>query len=68
MGVLITVALTIPANAIVSSKFGVDGIAQLPVTAGLVLILISVALTVVAGLLPAGKAAREDPVEALRSE
>ena len=68
MGVLITVALTIPANAIVFSKFGVDRIAQLPVTAGLVLILISVALTVVAGLLPAGKAAREDPVEALRSE
>ena len=41
---------------------------QLPVASALGLILISVLLTVVAGLIPSRSAARRDPVEALRSE
>lgn len=68
LGVGITLLLCLPVNAIVNDRFGVYPIAQLPWTAGVVLILISVALTVLAGLIPSGKAAREDPVEALRSE
>lgn len=68
LGVGITLLITIPVNAVVNSSFGVYPIAQLPVTAGVLLILVSVGLTVLAGLLPSGKAAREDPVEALRSE
>ncbi|WP_136313982.1 ABC transporter ATP-binding protein/permease [Actinomyces procaprae] len=68
MGVGITLLVSLPLNAFIHGRFGVESIAQLPVTAGVVLVLISVGLTVLAGLIPAGKAAREDPVEALRSE
>ncbi|MGK2348908.1 ABC transporter ATP-binding protein/permease [Actinomyces sp. W5033] len=68
LGVGVTVAASVPANALVEARFGVYPIAHLPVTAGVVLVLISVGLTVLAGLIPSGRAAREDPVEALRSE
>lgn len=68
MGVGITYGLCSLVNAVVSSVFDVHGIAQLsPVAAG-ALIAVSVGLTVVAGLIPASRAARQDPVEALRSE
>ena len=43
-------------------------VAQLPAGAAVILVLISVVLTFVAGLIPAGSASRKDPVEALRSE
>ena len=46
----------------------ISGILALPITAALILILISVFLTFIAGLVPAMNAARRDPVEALRSE
>lgn len=68
IGIAITLGLCVVANAVVSSSLGVENIAQLPLTAAVVLIAISVVLTLIAGIIPAGKAAREDPVEALRSE
>ncbi|MCR5392455.1 MAG: ABC transporter ATP-binding protein/permease [Olsenella sp.] len=68
MGILITLALLVPANAIIESNFDVANLAQLPPQAAVALIAISVALTFIAGLIPAAKASREDPVEALRSE
>ena len=68
MGIVITLVLLIPANAIVESNFDVANLAQLPPQAAVALIAISVALTFIAGLIPAAKASREDPVEALRSE
>ncbi|MDU0347997.1 ABC transporter ATP-binding protein/permease [Actinomyces sp. MRS3W] len=68
MGVGITLLVSLPLNAFIYGRFGVESIAQLPASAGVVLVLISVGLTVLAGLVPSGKAAREDPVEALRSE
>lgn len=68
LGVGVSVLVTIPANIYVADRFGVQDIATLPVRAGVILVVISMALTFLAGLLPASKAAREDPVEALRGE
>ncbi|MDO4258252.1 MAG: ABC transporter ATP-binding protein/permease [Actinomycetaceae bacterium] len=68
LGVVITYLLTIPANIIVANILNIENIAQLPILAAMLLIVISVGLTFMAGLLPAGKAAKSDPVEALRSE
>mgnify|MGYP000933367148 CR=1 FL=1 len=68
LGVGVSVLVTIPANIYVADRFGVQDIATLPVAAGIILVLISMGLTFLAGLLPASKAAREDPVEALRGE
>ena len=68
LGVGVSVLVTIPANMYVADRFGVQDIATLPVSAGVILVVISMGLTFLAGLLPASKAAREDPVEALRGE
>ena len=68
LGVLVTVLLNIPINAIIKHFAGLKNIAALPAVYALILIAISVVLTVLAGLIPAGMAAKRDPVEALRSE
>ncbi|WGT47907.1 ABC transporter ATP-binding protein/permease [Tessaracoccus lacteus] len=68
LGVAITALMTIPANAIVAANFGVENVAVLPWQAAIILVLISMGLTSVAGLMPASTASRKDPVEALRSE
>ncbi len=68
LGVGLTALACIPINAIVYAIFDVPDVALLPWQAGLVLIVISVLLTFIAGLMPASSASRKDPVEALRSE
>ena len=68
LGVGVTALGCIPANIIVYNIFDVPNVALLPVSAGVVLVLISVFLTFIAGLIPSGSASRKDPVEALRSE
>ena len=68
LGIVITLLLCIPVNLVVEDRFGVADVARLPALAALALIGVSVLLTVLAGLAPAARAAREDPVEALRSE
>ena len=68
LGVGITLLVSIPVNAVVYSLFDVPSVALLPWQAGFILIAISVALSFIAGLIPAGSASRKDPVEALRSE
>ncbi len=68
LGVGVTALVCIPANAIVYAVNGVPNVAQLPWQAAVILVLISVFLTTIAGLMPASSASRKDPVEALRSE
>ena len=68
MGILITILLNIPISMIVENLTGVAHIASLPWQGGLILILISLLLTVIAGLIPSRFASKKDPVEALRSE
>ncbi len=68
IGVLVTVVLNIPINAIIKHFSGLKNIAALPVNAAVILVLISVVLTMLAGLVPSRMAAKRDPVEALRSE
>lgn len=68
LGVGITAICCIPANIIVYNIFDVPNVAILPVNAAIILVLISVVLTFIAGLIPSRSAAKKDPVEALRSE
>jgi putative ABC transport system permease protein len=68
MGILITLLLTIPLNAIIRALSGIAHIASLPVQGALVLVAISMLLTLVAGLIPAKIASKKDPVVALRTE
>lgn len=69
MGIIITLLLLIPGNQIIHSIAGQDNInAILPINAGVILILLSVILTLIGGILPSRKAAKEDPVIALRTE
>lgn len=68
MGVGITLLLCIPINVIVNNIFEINKIASLPLYGGIGLVIISVILTVIAGLIPAKMASKKDPVEALRSE
>ncbi len=66
--VVLVALVSLPVNAIVLAMMNISGILALPIGAALILILISVLLTFIAGLVPAMNAARRDPVEALRSE
>ena len=68
MGVGVTYGLCAIANSIAYSSFNVENIAQLSPLTALTLIAVSVGLTVIAGIIPASRASRQDPVEALRSE
>ncbi|MBR4761616.1 MAG: FtsX-like permease family protein, partial [Clostridia bacterium] len=68
MGIGITLLLLIPINAIIEVFTDISGIAALPVAGGVILVVISVLLTLVAGLIPSRIAARKDPVIALRTE
>ena len=68
MGILITILLNIPISTIVASKTGVEHIAKLPWQGAIILILISLVLTLIAGLIPSKYASKKDPVDALRTE
>ena len=69
LGVVVTYLLTIPINAILLHFTGLSGLrAALPVNAAVILVVISVVLTLVAGIIPSRSAAKKDPVVALRTE
>ena len=68
IGIGVTVLLTIPINSIIMSVTGVNVKAFLPWQAGIILVLISMFLTIIAGLIPSKMASKRDPVRALRTE
>ena len=68
LGIGITILLTIPINHLIYNLSGVAIKATLEPVAGLILVLISMFLTIIAGLIPAKMASKKDPVEALRTE
>ena len=69
LGVLVTCLLCLPINAIIQGLTGISTIrAFLPLPAAVILILISIALTLIAGIIPSRSAAKKDPVVALRTE
>ena len=68
LGIVVTLIINIPINVIVKAIVNISGIASLPLVGAIILIIISVLLTVIAGFIPAKIASRKDPVEALRSE
>ena len=69
IGVAGTMLLCIPINAIIHAISGINNVnAEMPLVAGVVLVIISVVLTLISGLFPSSIASKKDPVEALRSE
>ena len=68
LGIVVTLLLCIPANLIIGHLTDIYTLAALPPVGGAILVVISMTLTLVAGIIPARLAAKKDPVEALRSE
>ena len=68
LGIGVTLLLVMLANIIIQNLTGLANLAALPWAGALILVGISMALTLIAGLIPARLAAKKDPVVALRSE
>ena len=69
IGIVTSLLLLIPINAILIHLTGIAALkAVLPAAGAIILILISIFLTFIAGLIPSGMAAKKDPVVALRTE
>ena len=69
IGIGVSLLLLIPINSIIHAVTGnPDIIAVLPISAAIVLIILSVVLTLIGGIIPSRKAAKKDPVLALRTE
>lgn len=67
-GIAIAYLLTILTNMIIENLSGLANVAKLNPVHALILIIISMALTIIGGAIPANMASRKDPVEALRTE
>ena len=68
LGIGVTLLLNIPINMIIKAVTDISGIAKLPTVGAIILVVISMVLTIIAGLIPAKMASKKDPVEALRTE
>ena len=68
LGIGVTLILNIPINIIIKHVTNISNVSILPVVGGIGLVIISVVLTVLAGLIPSKMASKKDPVEALRTE
>ena len=66
MGILITLLLTIPINMLIKHLANISNVAILPIGGAIILVIISILLTTIAGLIPSRMASKKDPVEALR--
>ena len=68
LGIVVTILLNIPINLIIKNITGISNISKLPLGGAIILVIISVLLTLIAGLIPSRMASKKDPVVALRSE
>ena len=68
LGIIVTLLLCIPANAIILKLTDISNMALMPFAGAVMLIIISMILSLIAGLIPSRVAARKDPVVALRTE
>lgn len=68
IGIIVTILLDIPINMIIKHLTDISGVAQLPPAGAVILVIISMLLTVIAGLFPSRIASKKDPVIALRSD
>ncbi len=69
LGVVVTYLLCIPINAVIHALTGIMALnAVLPIGAAIILVIISMVLTLIAGIIPSRSAAKKDPVVALRTE
>ncbi len=69
IGIGATMLINIPLSKLIQNMSGIEEIrAFLPAKAGLILVLISVGLTLIAGIIPSSIAAKKDPVKALSAE
>ena len=69
LGIILTHIILVPGNILIhhlTNNYNVN--AYLPFTAALILIVLSIILTLIGGIIPSKKAAKSDPVTALRSE
>ena len=62
LGIVVTLILNIPINIIIKNTVNISGISRLPYDGAIILIIISIILTVIAGLIPARIASKQDPV------
>ena len=67
-GTGLTIIINIPVNMIIKSITGISNIAILPINGAIILVIISMLLTIIAGLIPSKMASKKDPVIALRTE
>jgi len=68
LGIVVTILINIPINIIIKNTVNISNISKLPIKGAIILVIISISLTVIAGLIPAKMASKKDPVEALRTE
>ena len=68
LGIGVTILLDIPINILLKVLADIENVAKLPVAGAIILVIISMILTFIAGLIPSRIAAKKDPVIALRTE